>query len=262
MSTASQDLLSGAPQFARYAFPPNELGYCGPAGADLLQKSGRSTIDREEVAIRARQFEGAWVYLEIIAAAAGIDDPLDARVVEAYWIGNDLLDVVDPVGCAEELRERFVGQSTSGLESGSARPAARTLPHHGYHVFTIYPWVAMLGGGNDAVAVSVLDNCRIRSGAVTEVAGDELAVLSQPLTWDGRELGLGPAQQERVRWADAGRSLLDDVRPGQHVAMHWSWACDQLTPDQQRRLEQFTQRQLDATNEWLATSAQASPPMP
>ena len=49
-----------------------------------------------EIARRARQFDGAWAYLESIARAAGIADPLDERVVEAYWIGNDLLDRVDP----------------------------------------------------------------------------------------------------------------------------------------------------------------------
>jgi len=255
MTAASQNLLSGAAQFARYAFPPNDLGYCGPAGAEVLLESGQSAIDREAIADRARQFEGAWVYLEIIAAAAGIDDPLDARVVEAYWIGNDLLDRVDPASCAEVLVHRFVGQSTSGLTPSATKPAAEALPHHGFHVFTIYPWVGMLGGSNDPVAVSVLDNCRIRSGEVTEVAGDELQVLSRPLTWDGHALGLGAAQLERVRWADAGRSLLGEVRPGQQVALHWSWACDQLTPEQLGRLEHYTRLQLDTTNTWLATSA-------
>ncbi len=255
MTAASQDLLSGAAQFARYAFPPNELGYCGPAGANVLLESGRAGIDREEIAKRARLFEGAWVYLEIIAAAAGIDDRLDARVVEAYWIGNDLLDRIDPAACAQELQTRFVGQSTSGLNPSSSRPAVQALPHHGFHVFAIYPWVAMLGASNDAVAVSVLDNCRIRSGEVTEVAGDELEVLSQPLTWDGRALGLGPPQLERVRWAYAGRSLLDEVRPGQQVAVHWSWACDQLTPERLGTLEHYTRHQLDTSNKWLASSA-------
>ena len=36
----------------------------------------------------AAGFEGAYPYLELIAAANGIEDPLDTRVVDAYWIGN------------------------------------------------------------------------------------------------------------------------------------------------------------------------------
>lgn len=79
-----------------------------------------------------------------------------------------------------------------------------------------------------------------------------MQVSCQPLTWDGRALGLGPAQLETMRWSDAGRSLLDAVRPGQQVALHWDWACDQLTTQQSRGLEHYTQRQLAATNAWLA----------
>ncbi len=76
----------GSLAFARYAYPPNELGYCGPAGASaMLNPDAAAEIDR-----RARQFEGAWAYLEFIAESCGLDDALDERVVEAYWIGNDL----------------------------------------------------------------------------------------------------------------------------------------------------------------------------
>lgn len=102
--------MSGAALFARYAFPPNELGYCGPDGAQVLLEQGLEGSDGEEIARRARLFDGAWPYLEIIAAAAGLDDPLDRRVVEAYWIGNELLELVDPAACAAELRSTFRGR--------------------------------------------------------------------------------------------------------------------------------------------------------
>ena len=36
----------------------------------------------------AQQFAGAWPYLELIAPATGLADPLDRRVVEAYWVGS------------------------------------------------------------------------------------------------------------------------------------------------------------------------------
>jgi len=48
--------------------------------------------DRGLVAI-AQRFLGAWPYLSLIAAA-NARDPLDADVVEAYWVGNRLLDNV------------------------------------------------------------------------------------------------------------------------------------------------------------------------
>ena len=93
--------VSGDVLFARYAFPPNELGYCGPDDPGvLLEHATSGSVTPAEMERRARLFDGAWVYLELIAASAGIADPMDARVVEAYWIGNELLDTVDQIGRA------------------------------------------------------------------------------------------------------------------------------------------------------------------
>ncbi len=227
--------MSGAELFARFAFPPNELGYCGPAGAEALLEE-----DEAEIAARARQFDGAWPYLEIIAAAAGIDDPLDARVVEAYWIGNELLELVDPVACLHELRSRFAGQVTSGL--GEVTGA---VPHHSFHVFVVYPWAGMLGRGRDAVALSVLEQCRIRWGVVTELDGERAAVVSEPLTWRDGELRLGPERTETVRWATEGRAF---VRPavGDTVALHWDWVCDKLSEAQRAGMAHWSGAQLGA----------------
>ncbi len=77
--------MTGRELFACYAFPPNELGYCGPA--DTTQA---------ELASHAKEFDGAWPYLQAIADAAGIADPLDDGVVRNYWVGGPLLDKVDP----------------------------------------------------------------------------------------------------------------------------------------------------------------------
>src|SRR4249919_2138534 len=87
----------GPVRFARYAYGPNRLGYCGPDAADELLGEATEGGDLRRIRELARGFEGAWPYLELIARANGIADPLDGRVVEAYWLGNRLLDGV-PVG--------------------------------------------------------------------------------------------------------------------------------------------------------------------
>ena len=51
-------------------------------------------------------FAAAWPYLELIAGAHGIDDPLDERVVEAYWVGNELLRL-PPGALLRSAEERF-----------------------------------------------------------------------------------------------------------------------------------------------------------
>src|SRR5690349_16965888 len=122
---------AGQALFARYAYPPNELGYCGPADTSI-----------GELASRARDFDGAWPYLGIIADAAGITDPLDTEVVRSYWVGGPLLDRVDPAVLLARLRLAFAGQVTGLLAELPA--AGGVAAHHSFHVFVVYPWVRFL----------------------------------------------------------------------------------------------------------------------
>src|SRR5690242_20609398 len=82
--------VSGPVLFARYAFGPNRLGYCGPEAVTELFEEGTAGHDDRALRELARGFEGAWPYLELIASANGLADPLDRWVVEAYWLGNEL----------------------------------------------------------------------------------------------------------------------------------------------------------------------------
>ena len=205
---------------------------------------------------RARAFDGAWVYLEVIAAATGLD-PLDPQVVEAYWIGSPLLDHVDPSHFKREVRARFAAET--GADWGALDDPRPAFAHHSFQVLVIYPWVRMLGRGD--TPLQVLDRCRIRSGVVTSVDGDAVIVRSRPLTWDGHLLSSGPAVEERLRWANGPRSLVaptgpvtgidrpvDTVVTGDTVAIHWDWVCDRLTPAQAAALDDRTNRQLEVTN--------------
>jgi Family of unknown function (DUF6390) len=244
---------AGQVLFARYAYPPNQLGYCGAGdGRELLELAADpGSPEAGDMGARARGFDGAWPYLEIIAAAAGIRDPLDRRVVEAYWVGNELLDAVDPDTFARSVRRSFAGQTGADWDCLPAGPAA----HHSFHVLAVYPWMGLLRRGAPGPALEVLDRCRIRWGQVTARRGDHVEVTGQALTWDGSSLGLGPPREETVRWADGGRSLSGPAAPGAWVALHWDWVCDRLTGAQLDDLRRFTLRQLDVTNRVAAGSA-------
>jgi hypothetical protein len=233
--------------FARYAFPPNELGYCGPDDAGALLSHASTGDSAPEIAARARSFDGAWPYLEAIAAAAGIDDPLDPVVVEAYWVGNDLLESVDPAELLGQLRAKFVGQVGGFWDR--VEPGAGPLAHHTFQVFAVYPWVGLLRGGSP-VPLSVLERCRIRWGSVVAVTGDHATVTSQPLVWESGELGLGAERTEIVRWAADGQALASDLAEGDLVSLHWDWVCDRLSVDQVSALRHFSARQLDLANRY------------
>ncbi len=237
---------SGPLLFARYAFPPNELGYCGPDGASVLLDHATSGGVEPEVLRRAREFDGAWPYLELIAAAAGIEDPLDPRVVEAYWVGNDLLNQVEPDVLLSTLGAKFSGQ-VGGLWP-QMQAASNPQAHHSFHVYAVYPWFGLLGRGGD-VPLSVLDQCRIRWGTVVEVQGEHATVRSQPLVWDGETVGLGAERDEPVRWSTEGRSLRSGLTTGDQVSLHWDWVCDVLSDLQVEALARYSSHQLELVNQ-------------
>jgi hypothetical protein len=58
---------TGGPlMFVRYAYPPNALGYCGPADfAAFREYAVAGVVDRGLVQL-AQAFAGAWPYLELI----------------------------------------------------------------------------------------------------------------------------------------------------------------------------------------------------
>lgn len=255
----SSDRPQGALLFARYAFPPNELGYCGPADSQQLLEYGATGAMDGGLAALARKFDGAWPYLELIAGATGISDPLDYRVVEAYWIGNTLLDRVGVTALGNSMDERFrkhVGRQFSLLVEGTL---AGGVPHHSFHVFGVYPWVGLLSTDRIAgKALEVLDRCRIRWGKVDAVTGDQVLLRSRPLTWDGRHLGLGEPHAETARQAVDGSSFVNNLAPGEWVSLHWDWVCDRLDPRQLGDLRRYSLRQLNITNHRLTRSGPAT----
>lgn len=249
----------GALLFARFAYPPNRLGYCGPDVQDELLQRVAGRASGPELRALALGFHGAWPYLQLIAQANGIADPLDARVVEAYWIGNRLLDRVQPAAFAEFLTSRF-GDQLPGLDARSRLldPLfAGAVPHHAFHVFGVYPWVGLLRTGVVDQALLVMDRCRIRWGRVTAVRGSTIVVASRPLVWDGRRLYLDAPRGEMVTSAKGGYRLAPLLGVGDWCALHWEWACEPLTERQVNALRHYTRRQLAAVND-VAYSAPAS----
>jgi hypothetical protein len=216
---------AGAVLFARYAYPPNALGYCGPGGEPLV------AAPPDEIARRARHFEGAWTYLEFLAAVAGLDDPLDPAVVSAYWIGGPLLEAASPGALVDFLRERFVGQI-----GGTWREAGdRALAHHSFHVFEVYPWAGLLRRTGNPAALDVLDRCRVRVGTVGEVFDGAATVSCRPLVADGEgRIEIGPARDELATWA---APVVGGLEAGDRVALHWDWICDVLDDDQVALIE-------------------------
>lgn len=247
----SQDEWSGLQLFARYAYPPNERGYCGPEDhLALLEYRTLGVVD-SGLAGLASSFTGPWPYLELMAQKTGAGGPFSHRVVEAYWVGNDLLDQVDTADFGNTVEARFRPR-TGRKWPGMAEAIPGGVPHHSFHVFVTYPWVGLLTESHRGEPLQILDQCRIRWGRVEAVEGESAVVTSEPLTWDGKRLELGVPRIETVTVALGGLGFTQPLQRGDWVSMHWGWICDRLDARQLGHLKRFSARQLKMTNDDLA----------
>jgi hypothetical protein len=238
----------GALLFARFAFPPNALGLCGPDSGLALPEHVRARREDEELRRLAQGFEGAWPYLELIAAENDVPDPLDARVVEAYWLGNDYLGHVAARAHHRDLETRFrdrAGARDWRWLEAKADSAARV--HHSFHVLEVLPRIGLIRGGLPADMLGVLERCLIRPGRVERLDDAHLEVSVPPLEMVDGRLRLGEPRVERLAFG-SGEAYGDDLAPGDLVALHWARVCGRLSPLQAARLRGVTDRNIAVAN--------------
>jgi hydrogenase maturation factor len=239
--------LAGPLRFVRYGFMPNQLRYCG--GDDnrtLFDYAIAGEVDGGLTPL-LRRFTGALPYLQLIARANGIADPFDDRVVEAYWLGNDLLAGVEARQLYDDLRERFRRQLTGktlDLVIGKAPVGAR--PHHNFHVFDVHSRAGQLEH-----SLATMDQCRVSWGKVVRVEGPSLVVERQPLVLVDGKLALGPIETAAVARQVDGRGFADGAAPGDWVSLHWGWVCEVIGTEQQRHLAFETTWHLRLANQTL-----------
>ena len=239
--------LQGPLRFVRYGFMPNRLRYCGGDDNRTLFEYGLAHVVDGGLSPLLRRFTGALPYLQLIARANNLADPFDDRVVEAYWIGNELLDGVEVRQLYDALLERFGKQlqgRTKELVLGKAPAGAR--PHHSFHVLDVHSRVGELDN-----SLALMENCRVSWGWVVCLEGAEAIVERQPLVLQDGKLMLGPARRDRmVRQVD-GRGFADEAQPGDWVTLHWGWVCETINERQRRNLERYSLHHLGLANQTL-----------
>jgi hypothetical protein len=239
--------LAGQLRFIHYAFMPNRLQYCGGDDNRTLLEYGMAQVVDAGLTPLLRRFTGALPYLQLIARTNGISDPFDSRVVEAYWLGNELLEHVEVRQLYDSLAERF-GKQLEGRARewvlGKAPAGAR--PHHNFHVFDIHSRV-----GEISNTLETMDQCRISAGKVLTVEGAELVVERQPILLVEGKLALGTAERTRVVRQVESHGFADAAVPGDWVALHWGWVCEVISPRQAANLAHYTRYHLTLANQTI-----------
>ncbi len=233
---------------SRYAFGPNRLHYCGPdANAEVKSHIEAGVADPGLQALLKR-FETLYPYLLHIASENGIRDPFDSRVVEAYWLGNDLLAHVEQGHFYGHLKDGLSMKKKMGAEAFESGVAEKIrhggLPHHSFHVLNV--WKGM--GEKMLEGISDVAECLVSVGEVAEVAGPWITVRTDRLTFDGKRLTLVQEVRKLPRPFDASEEW-DMLSPGDFVSFHWGVVCETLTREQAARVKRYTGKSVELANE-------------
>jgi len=233
--------LAGSLMCARYAFMPNKLKYCGPDENKTLFEYVTNRQPDAGLAEMLAEFKGAWPNLTFIAHANGIADPLDHKVVEAYWLGNSLLNNISAKQYADYTAEQFKKQlSPSAKEPLMKRLDAGGRPHHNFYVYYLF---GLRGGKSRLITAGLptINQCRISWGKVRQVINDQtLLVDSEQIAWNDYlgEPCLIPITRE-VTCSWEGKSFVPPIQIGTYVSIHWDWVCDVLDTYQLKNLSRY-----------------------
>ncbi|MFA6105659.1 MAG: DUF6390 family protein [Patescibacteria group bacterium] len=246
-----QKIMDGILRCSRYAFGPNRLHYCGPdANSELLAyiKEGATDPGLEKI---LSAFNTLYPYLELIAHASGIKDPFDERVVEAYWIGNELLDKVERQALYRNLVEEHELKKKNGLKSFSKlenKIRLHAVPHHSFHVFNVWK-----GTGNMSTEYNLesLDSCRISWGKVLEVSGPTITVESEPLIQIGDKYILGKAEKKKLTRKLESTEEIEQLKIGDILTFHWSVPCEVISEKQASILKKYTLQNIGFLNQGI-----------
>lgn len=180
------------------------------------------------------KFQGAYSYYELIAKSNKIKDPLDEKVIKAYWIGNDLLEKVK----TEDLRKMIARDfSKPGLLSKKAAlKKAKEIPegskpHHSFHALVIGSVT-----GRIKLRGKLIDLCRISWGKVMKTKKEKIIVRYQPLV-AGKEIKLGKPVKKEIFW---DKNLIPNIKIGDWVSFHWNHLAQRLSKKEVKNLNKYT----------------------
>lgn len=235
--------MLGVELAARFSIATNRLRYCGPSGADQVLYRVITQGDRLPQAREALGgFEALMPYLEALGRHAG-KDPFDLEVVEAYWLGNRLLDDFS----VSEFRALLEALTLRGLPRSvvrrlGARLPSRPLPHHLFHV--CFVGVGEVTGHVESTLAN-LEECRPAWGTVQRVDGDRLTLSRSTVAVQDGQFRWGPDRSQVCMYDPL---VLPDVQPGSTVVLHWGWPAVELDAGQAERLRAYSDLALQEAN--------------
>lgn len=231
---------------AKHALMPNNLGYCGPDEKGKILEHLHNSSLSEGLLSTLKEFEAAYPFVRMIAESTR-RLPFDYKVTEAYWIGNSLLDKVEPA----KFFEFSHGMRGSHISTEEAKVIFRQLgpsakPHHTFYVLGMYGR-ANGSPSSEKKILTLMDSCRISWGRVLTVKDKTLVVERSPLVVENDMLKLASPVRREILY-DRAIAPFQEVKEGDWVSIHWNFASERLKSYQLENLKAYTTLDIQATN--------------
>jgi hypothetical protein len=229
---------------ARFSSITNKLRYCGPKDAyiDFYKLLNGENYDREKIVNHFKRYEGLYVYLDTISRKHKLD-LLDYKVIESYWVGNELLDTF--------TREDFIniinGLVKRGLPKSYAEDAIKRLPQgmNPTHSFNVLLIGVGRTSGTVPTNIITMNKCIVSVGELLRITDRQLIVHSKQLKILKGELIFS---EPEIQYIDYIKEFLPVLKLKDKIAIHWDFACKILSESEEKNLRKYTQKNIDALN--------------
>lgn len=232
----------------RYCYPPNSLHLCGPEKQnDLRWYTATYKTDKGTSEI-VSQFTTLYPYLILIAGINGIKNPFHPKVVEAYWIGNELLSAVP--------HSHFIAHLEDAIKLNRLIPKKYReliyqkitfggLPHHSYHVLNIYKRTGQLLLNH---TLETMEACLVGWGKIIAIFPSFLIVKTRRLNFVNERLMFGKMVERKIFFAEGKDRIKENIFINDWISYHWGKICQKLNQKQLYNLIYYTHLSLHLAN--------------
>lgn len=164
-------------------------------------------------------------YLKLIAQSNKISNNFQKQVVEAYWLGNRLLENVKPKELRNLIRKEFNKKTNFSIN---------LLACHNFHTLFV-----------ESLPKRIKELCRISWGKVIKIYKSKVLVEYQPIVFKEGATYLGELKKKWIKW---NKKIVPKLKIGHHVSFHWNFLCQILTRKQLENLNYYTRKILYSFN--------------
>ncbi|MCX8158478.1 MAG: DUF6390 family protein [Candidatus Diapherotrites archaeon] len=229
--------LNGLLRACKYSFEPNRLGYCGPNNSFAVFKDFIKEPTEEkakEIVNLLSDFNAFFPYVNLIAEK-NKKYVFEEEVVEAYWIGNNLLYKVFKEDIEDLILNKLAALSSLPKEIFEKKVnylPEKPLINHSFHVL----YINFITRKLDPLLKN-LDSCLVKPAKVLEIRENSYFVKSYSIYCENKEIGL---KEKRFRvqkgFVDADEKDL--------ISIHWGLAIEKINDKQKKFLIDTTKSNL------------------